>query len=1144
MVKFVARYLKALGFLTAAMVLYAFVVVPFVEPTDGAAQDLPVFSRNLPSEHWWQKHFQEGAWQTQDPKIIHSNRGILVSRSWVPIDDKTWKLEPLTMIVPQSPARQAADDSQVGHDLNHDLWIISAEEGAEIHFEEPPDITSGSVPTVVRGDLRGQIEVTRKTNQIQSGRPWRLRTRDLTIRRSQVTTRSEVFIEWDDSVIQGRDLRLQLRGDLLGSQGNESSEWGPLDELELYHLDQLDVGLPKGGIWAKLDPQQFDGQSVGQLPARLRAKCGGRFVFDFKSSLATLQNGVKVEHQLGSMPPDQFLCEQISFSVEPPARSNSPLGGPKPAELPGLAGIQLNGLEAIGADSIQDFVGEKWVELRVPTVDLYSRSKSLKVDLQKQRIAFAGRLERPGSTQSSVVLNYQGNEFRSPQIEYQAAPNSDAPADQHLGWLVAEGPGELKTRAHSLPDSQSSTVDGSRQSIGNSLAGTHVRWQKSLNMKPTAETDGAQWVELLGNTLIEHPKHGFLASERVEIWLSPSKSKTLASTLPRDGTNPDSNAPPNIDSPSLVPNRVLSTGNTILSTEWVKAQVASLDLNLNFVSDEPPSGESDPNNLNLSDSAGNPMYQWVSPPAEANAVGPSSQPATDAQVSAAPPNPIAVAGQSLRANIISSGDDFWIEQLQIDGPVRVQGDPARADARLPWHVEGDVMLLATNREGQADLQIEGRPAKVVLADGSLEGQTIRFNQTHRILLMDHPGEFTIPQSVLARSNANQDPKTLAEGTTPASVMAGSEVQWYEPPHCRWQGRMIFDGSVVRIEGNVEFDAAMRISSDQFWRVAGVSQQMEIHLANALALDSKAPQAVEIERMVLKDQVDIRAAQWNSTGEKQSKEEIHVPMLTFLVGQSQLVATGPGWLQSNYLSEREIGQLASASELASDATLQGAYLAFRDSMVGLLSRNELTFEGKVELLAGPVAGWEDSVRQRALDQLAQDQMLLNCDQLKVYDTSQLSTVGTTANASMDTWEFRAKGNVAFNGVTESGEYLGNGYQLTFVQAKNQLTLRGDGRSPAYVERVPAGAEENTYKAYVESITINPKTSQLHLELGASGFQMQRGGQTPGVSSGRGLDLFPLPQGGANPWTPQSALPGAEPPPYIPDPRQDFYKRDPR
>lgn len=1093
---FALRYSKALAALLLAMGGYSLLIVPWVEPTSTTESKPPNFARTLGGERWWRDFFPEGSWQTGEPKIIHTDKGILLSQSWTSIDEKTWELKPLTMILsPTKTAREAIREQQTDIIAKQEMWIVECQQGATIHFAEPLDITSGKVPMVERGDLSGPIQVSRKAASQAKDDSWRILTYDLTIDRRQFSTQREVLIEWNDSVIQGRDMKVMLRGDLLQSQ-NADSAWGPLDELELYHVDKIDVALPPGGLWADMKLKRLDEQpALRTLPARMKATCGGRFAFDFKSSTASLQNGVQLHHFLGDLPPDEFQCQSVSFAIELDESESSASQSSTSQSEDGLSKARLLSLEAIGIDSLQEFVGEKWVEFTAPTMGIEARCKKLNVDFEQRRVEFAGRLDHPEATQSIAILKYDGNEFRSPKIEYQAAPDAeghDAEGEgngdqKHLGWMFAEGPGELITAAQ------------------DKLGKSNIRWQQSLRMAPDSQSDKRQWIEIVGNALVESKLRGFLASERIELWLTQSDQASLISAAPVAGATELSDR--------YLPERVLAEGQTVLSTKTLQAHVSQLSLDLLFIPQDPVTKESD--GLALSDSSGNPMYQWVSPPESPSLPGsPGESPPTEDPT---PKTPVVVEGAALQAKIVVAGKDAWVDHLHMQGPVKVSREATDPQKSMPWHIEGSQLVLATNREGQANIQIDGQRAKIVVAEGSLQGTRIHFDQTSNQMWMNQPGEFSIPVSALKSSAKPGKPR----------------IEWINAPHCKWDGKMLFDGSVARIVGAIEFDAAMRNPQNQFWWVKGSCGEMNVILSAPIDFNATDEQDVELERVELSDRVHILASQLMQNGDIESRQQLSVPHLRFFAVQQQLVAQGPGWVKSRFLAKRGFGQIASERKAEARRELQASHLNFRDSLVGFVDRNEVVVDGKVELAVGPINNWDQSIDVNQLNTLSDGQMLLNCDQLKVYDTAELSTVGSLASTGKapEAWEFQATGNVAFNGKAETGDYVGNGYQVTYVQAKDLLMLRGDGHDPAYLRRAPLASDENLFEAFVETAAINPRTlSIVDLRIAQGGLQVSNANSNLVPNNGA-PNRAPFSGSGAPPINPGRS-----------NPRRDFYERN--
>jgi len=1027
MVLFLKRYLMALSVVTVAMIAYGLTVARWIEPKSQVSFAIPSFTGLSSGNRWWEPIFASHDWQNQQPTVVQNSRGVLLAKSWQQVDQRTWKLTPLTIVLKQYDSE---DDGLAPQEASPLVWVVNALEGATIHFDQPLDLNSGRVPSIQRGQLEGEICIHR-VSLASPGKPTlELRTRNLSIDRRQIWTQDEVSMNTSDLQLRGRMLRIHLLGDILSqkelrSDGDDDSLYGPLDEIELVHLTESKMRLKSGGLWAGVPSGLLQlSQPISELPAHVEAQCGGRFSINFNKEIATLNGGVQLRHFLGSHPPDEFHCHRVQVKFE--ADGVSSMATEPPAHMPGLA---IREIEAFGIDSLEDFVGEMWVEVKSPIANAYVRAKRVRYDFRNQRIELAGKLNQPGATMSIAELNYRGYHLRAPSLEYQAAPQDANGRPQHGGWMVAQGAGEVSTSADSP------------------LGEAQIRWQDRLQWSP-ADRPGEQRLEIVGQTLVESRHRGFVTSDRLQFWLSNS---TGAEQLQPDALRPE----------RFQPKRLVTLGPTLIGVGNHQLQIESMDLSFVYPAKSALTADSE---LHLQDSSGNSMFQFLSPPANGPAATESLRGGGEERKG------FRVAGRSLVASV-AVAEQTWIDSMTLQGPLTIKSSDALAVQ--PIEIQGDSLVLASSPDGNVDLEIEGTPAKVSVADGSIEGPSIRFNQKQNHLWMDRPGTCTLPTRSLGGSQAS------------------GAASWPRPLSCSWQGRLLFNGKSILMDGGIRMHGAIQ-RGDDLWLMEGLCQTINIHLTETIDLQSGSPkigmlgpgsdssfhpietsvvdsapkqwtsptafgEMAQVSEIVFSDQVDLRIAQRDPLGHRQSLQRLQVPEVKVFVAEEKVVASGPGQGIAKFIATGSRGALA-GSHSPSSEQLQCAHLTFRDSLTGLIGHHELVVDGNVKIVTSPIASWDQDFDPYAISRFTPGQMSLTSDQLKVMDTSSLNStqparLSSTSALNESFWEIQATGNVVFEGSSDTGDFSGNAYQVSYVQSKELLTLRGDGRTKAVLRRTP-------------------------------------------------------------------------------------------
>ncbi|MBX3421551.1 MAG: hypothetical protein KF752_08355 [Pirellulaceae bacterium] len=1062
MALFFKRYLQALGVVAAVMIVYRLTVVPAIEPQRSGSYPIPDFLASVGGERWWTGLFEPNSWQLKQPTVVQNENGVLLAETWEQVDQRTWKLTPLTIVM--SDALDPSDELNAR--AERPVWVIRSNKGATIHFEQPLDPKSGTVPSILRGQLDGDIRVE-LVSLVEPGVPQlQINTRNITIDRRRIWTQDEVEIESPQMKVRGRVLRVGLIGDILSkdsdSLGRSDSASMPIEELELMHLTQFQLGLDSGGIWSKLNPSLLQGAGpIKELPAMIQAECGGRFTFNFSKNLATLGGGVHLRHVLPGLPADEFHCHKINIRLA--GQQASPASARSDSADP-LAQLNVREVEAFGIDSLEDFVGEMWVEFQSPILGATARAKRVKYDFARKRIELAGKLDQPGATISIAELNYRGFQVRAPLLEYQAAPPGEDGRPQHGGWMVAQGAGEITATADSP------------------IGQAHARWQDSFKWAP-AQSGRQQWIELSGKTLVESPQHGFITAERLEVWLAPpdlaAPDQTFV-TAPADAPFQS----------SYRPSRILTAGPTLISARNVRASVETMDLSFVYPSMVDMGASS---GLELQDSSGDRWIDFLAQPGEMAARRTGGLPVTERDRS--DPQPLEIDGRGLVAAIAMVGGQAWIDSLTAEGPLTLKS--ATDSAGSAFQVRSQSLTMSSSPQRDIELQIIGQPAEVFIAGGIIRGPSIQFNQSRGSVWMNQPGDFTLPAEALN------------------SLAGNASLRWDRPLQCTWQQHMNFDGQTIRLEGDIQLTGALR-REDRIWLLEGLSQQLDLQLAQPIDLRqlraASATSQGQLSHITLRNNVDLRMAQRSETGERLSLQRLVVPTVTVYVPQEKIVANGPGRGLTKFSNQRSLGSLAGSSSESSRGLYSG-HLAFRDTLVAFLARNEIVADGSVRIATSPIQDWDQELDPFVLSRLEPGQMSLSSDQIKLYDTSPLnSTQGYrspgTANDPGQLWEAQATGNVVFDGNTISGQFAGSAYQVTFVQGKDRLAISGDGRTKALL-RIPstallkadsrAGAmDKSVTTVQVDSAVLNVKTNGLEESQGLQ-LQMDLQSDTAGASS---------------------------------------------
>lgn len=1100
----VKRYLACLAVISLLMTVYSAAMTPLLQSPEQATQTWQELTPTTKAEGWWRDLFPSDAWQNQNPMVIQTQQGTLLFQDISKTTNSdTMRLSPLTLIVPVSSAGREPVVGDLNASLRvykeSQLAVILAPEGAEIQFREAPDWASGAAPPVKEGKLLGPIQIfgiNPKLRESESGAPskssvaWRIDTTTVRISGRHVWTNNDVTVHFGDNVAIGKDISIFLKQDLMGKRtGGTDGPWGLLDYMEIRTLKQVNISLPAGGLWKgmKLGPPEL-AAAHENLPARLLLTCKGIFQFDFDELEAKLSDNVLIDHRFeNAQAADTFVCHELA------AKFSEPMSGRPTSPNTVMVGpMKLDRIDAVAIDSVGPIATINRVKLDAPNIKASMDAKRIEVlldDDAKGQCFSVNSLNGRSSqgsrqTMTPIALSYMGTTIHANELKYITEPNQ-----LHPGWLEAAGPGDIETSEDSP--------------VGRAAA----RWQTRLSMRP-AQDQPMHVITLEGRALIEAygrsspqiatSSTGFLTSEQIDITLKPTGEQVVGQSAAMRVKRIDAAGVPKANAKGELVSAEVEMGNAAQN-------VRVKELHLNFVYPETSASAPANNALELTDAAGRPMRQWIGQPASAPAgipnsnpvanssqppgapgpVAPPSQPplglplnigsmpssnagnqtttasspypqsaAPSSTPPAEPSTPLLILGKALYSDIFVGSPKPWIEKLVITGPVVIspKGHPQN-DAPV-WRIDGGQLQLNSDVHDHYRLQIAGGPARITFGDGWLEGPIVQLDQRSGHVWIENEGVLCVPASLMQAR-----PNNAANNGNP-QLLGQPGLQWVQPLKCYWKGDMLFNGLTANIMGNIEFrEGIARTGPDRLLFIEGKCEALEVRMTEPINMGKPGKTTSTVHSLTLRDNVYIHTDQTDYNKNQISSEELLVPEVTYEVASNTIRGRGRGDIWSQHQSSGGgMGMLAGQAKPPTRTsqtpanTLQGMHLNFRDSMELLLTEKRLSFMGKVEVGLSPIQSFRQKINIDSMRVLQMDQSLLNGDLLRIYDASDV-THRPTATMADGAWEFAAQGNVAFESCSDNGELFGKASELTYIQAKDLLIIRGDTRIPAEIRLKP-------------------------------------------------------------------------------------------
>jgi hypothetical protein len=435
-------------------------------------------------------------------------------------------------------------------------------------------------------------------------------------------------------------------------------------------------------------------------------------------------------------------------------------------------------------------------------------------------------------------------------------------------------------------------------------------------------------------------------------------------------------------------------------------------------------------------------------PGDSGSESPSKRPkrrgANDDPSSQEPRGKYDLVAQKLNAQVLLS-KPARIQRLTIQGQIQLRElDPKKAPG---LSMMGQAMEVIGANTPRAEAILIGEPAQVAAQGMRLVGPNLKVRRTANALEVTGPGSMQLPG------------RTTDKGPLP-------------PVEIQWQQGMHFDGKVAHFQRQVSLRGGQLLSNGDIAQIFGQGDSLRVALVERI--DFKEPRmddSNEVREIEFDAGAYLENHVFGPDGSKRMVHRLASPNLKVNQLSGMVNAQGPGWVsclnRGGELAARALPDRPPAESQRNADGLDFLRVDFSRELRGNLHQGQIEFTDRVKTLYGPVADWNQSLDEKHPESWPDEAIMMTCQRLSIVDMS--PKIG-----SFQQPELEATGNALVRGKLFSA----SGQRISYVRAKDQLVLEGDGRSDALLEYQPQpGAVPAQLKG--RKILYWPKSNQFEL-----------------------------------------------------------------
>jgi hypothetical protein len=620
------------------------------------------------------------------------------------------------------------------------------------------------------------------------------------------------------------------------------------------------------------------------------------------------------------------------------------------------------------------------------------------------------------------------NEIHSPSLKYQPGPPG------RLGQVVARGPGWFRGQKDAKSTGQFEPPQPRRQlDAPMQPQQVEARFRDQLLIRPQQQNDV---VSLIGDAGLRFPQFGELTAHEIHVWLTAQ---------PQQG-GPNAN--------KLQPDRMLALHEVRIHSPQLDGVVEHFEAWFEHPLQGAAPGDGQPPHRF------EPTTPLIAPPLASHLPylrDPWIVLTTASFPTAGPVGPnqhYQILGRLMRVRLILRDDQpADLAELMVQDGVRFQETQTAQPGDRPMLITGDRIHAIDPNGPRAIVTVVGRLAHFEGRALTLDGPNINLDRGANRLWVEGPGQMVLPVDRDLEGHPLPRPGELSIG---------------------WHKRMTFDGVIARFESdNPQLVSALSAQGQL------QTQMLEVHLRRAIRFDagnlSGAGQGqAELSKVFCRGGANLDSATFDPHGQV-AAQRLRTADLSIDMVSGALNAAGPGWLNRVAHGSADSTQMMATPGTnpkgphnpADDNALACLAVRFEGSLDGNFHNHESTFHDQVRAARAPVDRWDATIDPDRPERLDPRRVLLRCDHLWVAEMP-------TPVENVRTPEMQALGSA----VVDAQTFTARALRISYVQAKDLLTLEGDGWTDAELFRqLQIGGATN--RTASQRIEYRPKTQELKL-----------------------------------------------------------------